>query len=240
MTLNERIIYLENTIKTLQSKIDELTGNTTSKGIAPTSIVGGNEDKSMNRPIDVRSGFGRIYGGPVIWNSQERDTPSIKSEIPTPADIDAVIPYNRHMHSRISGGALDINTTELVEFVYTTQNKNDPAYWQEEPKRAKTKKTDGSNEEVEKIGTIRAVFDPDTKTWGISAFEIDIAKCYFVQRDPTTGNIMLDANGNEMKSLLFDVGDYTKRSFAWDLKSKCWRLYASYAPDVDGNGNPNP
>jgi hypothetical protein len=42
------------------------------------------------------------------------------------------------------------------------------------------------------------------------------------------GNIMLDANGKEMKSLLYN-SDSTKTSVVWDSNAEVWRFLAVYA-----------
>ena len=83
-------------------------------------------------------------------------------------------------------------------------------------------------EQVDKIGLLDLVFNPDTKTWGTPAYEIDIKKCYLRERDET-GEIVLDSKGNKKESSLYN-SDQTKTALIWDENASCWRFYAVYAP----------
>ena len=65
-------------------------------------------------------------------------------------------------------------------------------------------------------------------TWGVAAYEIDVKKCYLVIRD-SDGNIELDSNGQEKKSLLYNE-DQTKTSVIWDKDGGVWRIFSVYAP----------
>lgn len=227
MTLNERIEQLEQQIKDLTDIINTLVTPTQSP--QPYTVGGRTIPLAAIRPADIRSGLGATSGNAVVWNSLELNTPPANSERPIPGDLDAVRGYNRHSHSRISGGALEANTLEIVELDFEGQNPHNAQYWQEEPSRQKTENSHG--ETVEKLGKLALVFNPDTLKWGVTAYEIDVKNCYFVQRDED-GEIELDENDNEMKSPLWNE-DSSKSCIVWDKNAKVWRLYAVYAGELE-------
>lgn len=221
MTLNERINALEALVVELQNKVKDLSANTEQKYKAPISIVGGGRDRAVIHPVDFITGKGQEFGGGVIWNDSEMALPPANAEPATPTKG-----YNKHAHSRFSGGALINDVVEVVEFDLSgISNPHCQQYWQAEPSIAKDINAEG--ETVEKIGTIDFVFNPDRLTWGCSAYEIDVRKCYLVERD-ADGNIATDSKGNEKKSLLYNA-DSTKTSIEWDENAQCWRFYAIYA-----------
>ena len=227
MTLNERLAQAETKIKDLQSQIDGFKIDKTDKGISPTTISGGIRDRSLIRPIDPSTGRGQQFGGAVIWNNTEIDTP-LKHEPDQPT-----VGYNKHSHSRYSGGALIKDCLEIVEYdwdnVYPSiDNKHSQQFWVNQPK-IKTE-VNTQKKTVDKIGLLDLVFNPSTKTWGTPAYEIDVKKCYLVERD-ANGIIVVDSKGREMKSPLYNT-DPTKTSIVWDENGNCWRLYAAYAPGV--------
>jgi hypothetical protein len=227
-SLNERIQILESQVINLSNKLTDLINTT--KGIItpPYSIVGDNLSPGSMRPSDLRAGRGGFSGTGIVWHSGELDTPPATSEISLPDDLDSVQAYNRHSHSRISGGALDKNTLEIVELEFDGQNPHSSQFWQEEPRRKIILNTD--EQPVESIGLLDLVFDPDKKMWGAAAHEIDVKKCYFVMRDEK-GIIMKDENKVEMKSPLYNE-DVTRTSVVWDKDAAVWRLYAVYAPGI--------
>ena len=245
MTLNERIEQLEQHINKLYSTINDLSKNTENKHLIPYSKIGKGVDKALIKPSDSKSGHAIIHGGSVIWNDSEAEIPPMNQEPREPT-----LGFNKHTHSRYSGGALLKDTLEIVEYDYTKDiygnslsisNKHSQEFWQSPPAYAKAQKTNG--EYVNKIGNLDLVFNPDTGTWGVSAYEIDVQKCYFVKRRITAnrdiygnpisgediGDIEKDSNGVEMKSPLYNE-DATKTAIAWDENAQCWRLYAAYAP----------
>lgn len=61
-------------------------------------------------------------------------------------------------------------------------------------------------------------------------YDIDISKCYFVERD-SEGNIATDVNGNEKIGMLYN-SDNTKTMIVWDKDAQCFRFYAVYAPGL--------
>ena len=222
MTLNERIKTLENEVLALQSKILDLSANVEEKSATPYVLAGGTKNPATNMPIDAKTGKAPILGGHVIWNDSEGKVPPLNEEPPDPKKG-----YNKHSHSRYSGGALIKDKLEIVEYKWgSITNKESQQFWETQPSIVKVVNT--KNESVEKIGLLDLVFNPDTKTWGVSAYEIDVAKCYLVQRD-VNGAIKKDSKGQDMKSFLYNE-DTTKTSVIWDENSKCWRFLAVYAP----------
>jgi hypothetical protein len=232
MLLVDRIKALEDQITFLQSKIEDLSKNTEQKYPKPITVVGGGLSRGLISPVDINTGFGPISGNGIIWNNAELNTPPINAEPPLPT-----VGYNQHTHSRFSGGALIKDYLEIVEYdpiwFATITNKHCQQFWQTEPQIATDLNT--NKQTVFKIGTLDLVFNPDTLTWGTVACEIDIKKCFFVQRrtedgdGQLAGDIQKDSKGNEMKGPLWNE-DQTKSSIIWDEDSQVWRLYAAYSP----------
>lgn len=229
MTVNERIKALEDQIKYLNAQILDLTSNRDTGYQSPTTVLGKNKDISLIRPIDPKSGLGRIYGNSLVWNTSEIGNPPLNAEPVNPEMVEGAKGYNKHSHSRFSGGALIKDVLEIVEYVWgSITNKHSQAYWNPEP-QIKTY-LNSKGEVVEAIGNLDLTFNPDVKKFGVAAYEIDVNKCYLVMRDEN-GDIMLDENGNEMKSPLYNE-DVTKTSVVWDINGQCFRFYAAYAPGV--------
>jgi len=219
-SINWRIYELENRVIELRRKLGDLSRNTEEKSKTPISIVGGATEKSIVSPIDLRSGR-CMHGNAVIWNNTEVNN-KYGVEPTTPE-----VAYNKHSHSRFSGGALIKDVIEIVEYVWgAIVNKHSQQYWSPQPEIATEVNSDG--ETVPKIGQLEVVFNADTKTWGTAAYEIDVKKCYLVERD-ADGNIALDENGKEKKSPLYNE-DTTKSAIIWDANARCFRFYATYAP----------
>jgi hypothetical protein len=229
MELNERISELEKEIIALKSKVNDLSKNTEEGAKPPVSIVGGGRDRSNIQSIDIKTGLGQIKGNAVIWNDSESKVPPINTSPTLPKEG-----FNKHSHSRYSGGALIKDVLEIVEYVWgTITNKHSQQFWQKEPEIAKDENS------VPKIGKLSLIFDGITKRWGSTAYEIDIKKCYLVEYSgiDDEGNpiIKKDSKGNNMKSLLFNE-DKTKSSIVWDENGQCYRFYAVYAPGEEGGG----
>lgn len=223
--LVQQIQDLNNALEAIKAELEELSKNTAEKTAQPYTKSGGNKDQSQQKSTDISTGLGQTFAGAVIWNDSELTFPAFgtKPDDPTKG-------YNRHSHSRYSGGALDINTLEIVEYdidwdVDATHHKDCQSLWKTTPAIKKTQNT--NNENVDKIGSIDLVFDPDKSKWGAVAYEIDVKKCYFVLRDEN-GDIELDENGEEKKAPLYNE-DESKTNIIWDKLAKCWRLYAVYA-----------
>jgi len=213
MNLNERITELENQVRVLSAKVIDLSTNTEEKLKTPYTIAGGISEKGSNTPIDIKSGRSHRLGGHVIWNNTEIEAP-INKEPSTPTKG-----YNKHSHSRYSGGALINDVLEIVEYIWgTINNKDSQEFWKTQPKIATIKNT--KNQTVEKIGKLDLIFNADTLKWGVSAYELDIKKCNLVERDD---------NGNIIHSAPLYNSDKTKTCIVWDDNGKCWRFYATYA-----------
>jgi hypothetical protein len=224
MRLNDRLRELENTIIELTAKVEDLSRNTEGTYKKPISVVGGGKDQSLTRPIDIRSGRGLTSGAGVIWNNTEID--GVYGTQPTTPTIG----YNKHAHSRFSGGALIKDVIEIVEYEWgAITNKQSQGFFKPTDEYPKIKVDINTlGETVNKIGLLDLVFNPDTLTWGCPAYEIDVKKCYLVERD-NNGDIALDSKGQEKKSPLYNA-DQTKTSIVWDENGNCFRLYCVYAP----------
>ena len=210
MTINERLEFLEQTVNTLSAQLKAVSANTEGASKTNYSVVGASRDPNIDRPI--------------IWNN---------SEINASYGIQPAVPkfgYNKHSHSRFSGGALIYGVIEIVDYDWgAVTNKNSQSFLDELP-IVKDKSTSG--ETVDRIGTLSLVFDPDSSSWGCPAYEIDVRKCFLVERETegnNKGEIKLDDNGKQMKSALYNE-DQTKTSVVWDKNAQVWRFYAVYSP----------
>ena len=222
MNLNTRIIELEEEVRKLRVKVNDLSKNTEEGAKSPISIVGGGRDRGLIRPMDIKAGLGQVHGNATIWNDSETKIPKINQEPSTPTKG-----YNKHSHSRFSGGALIKDVLEIVEYIWgTITNKHSQQFWSKEPEIATEANSKGQT--VQKIGQLDLVFNPDISKWGTAAYEIDIKKCYLIERD-VDGNIINDSKGNPKKSLLYNE-DQTKTAIVWDENAGCFRFYATYAP----------
>jgi len=251
-TFQQRIIELENQIKQLQTKLNDISNNTEEKQLIPYSKAGGLKSPAQNKSVDIGTGLGSTLSGSIIWNDADLIFPPYGTKAGTPTKG-----YNRHFHSRYAGGALDINTLEIIEYNVNWEDPSDPNYdkynqhsqgfWKTEPPIKTDIKisNDGQVENVFKVGKLDLIFDPNKQKWGASAYEIDLAKCYFVIRDEN-GDIIKDENGTEMKSLLYipktsinpETGnkdiviDPEKTTMVWDKLAKCWRTYAVFSEEA--------
>jgi hypothetical protein len=219
-TLNEQIQDLQQRIKELESKIKELSLNTENKPVIYS--ISDSVDKANIRPTDIKTGRGAEYGSSIAWNDTELDRPPINAEPDEPR-----FGYHKHSHDRFSGGALIKDMLEIVEYVWDTiTNKHSQQFWTSQPQIAKEQNSHG--EQVNKIGPLDLIFNADTIKWGVASYEIDVKKCYLVERD-VNGNIALDSRGNQKKSPLYN-SDTTKTSVVWDSDAQVWRFYSVYAP----------
>lgn len=256
MTLNDRIRTLETMVKSLEARIVELTRQTQTSRKKPETIVGRPDLGKTTIPAPSSgTGLGRVYGGQenVLFNNAER------ARIPFGTQPDEPVRgYNKHGHSRFSGGALDINTLELVEYETNEEgtilgsdgqplNKHCQQHWKNPPEIAK----DG---EVEKIGHLDISFDKDKRMWVTGSNEIDVERTYLVQyiwkkdgvevspdTEGAVREIKKDANENEMKSpLLYTLADtatlegrnknLNKSNVYWDADALTWRFYSVFKP----------
>ena len=224
-TLNTRIIELEREIEHLKNKIADLSLNTENKPQTPYTKHGREHDRPGYVAISPAVGMGMMGSGEIIWNDVELARPPINTKPDEP-----ISGYNKHSHSRFSGGALDINTLEFVEYNVDWEtdpdyNKHCQDYWSIEPPISTSQNTEG--ESVNRIGYLDLIFNADTQKWGTVAAEIDVKKTNLVMRD-ANGDIQTDANGNEMSSPLYNI-DSSKTNVVWDTNAQVWRFYAVYA-----------
>jgi len=229
MNLNDRIKQLEDQVAALSAKLTDLSTNTQDKFKNCFSVSGGTRGRSLLSAVDAQSGFGQIKGGAVIWNTSELDNPPVNQEPPNPELNEYAKGYNKHTHSRFSGGALIPEGLEFVWYDFENTpvtNMHSQAYWNPAPSILKLQNS--RNEEVEAIGHLFLQFNPDTKCWETAAAEVDVLRCVFVLRGPD-GNILQDSNGNDISAPLFSA-DIHKTSIVWDENGACWRFYAAYAP----------
>jgi hypothetical protein len=228
-SLHRRVEYIKSYILKLKGDIEEIQKNTQEKTTVPYTKSGGNKDTSHSNPTDISTGMINNLSGAIIWNDAELKFTPYGTK-PTTAPVKG---YNRHSHSRFSGGALDIKTLEIVEYdidwVSGDFNKDCQSLWQGFPSIKKEQNSNKKN--VNKIGNIDFIFNADTGKWGTSAYEIDVKKCYLVKRD-VKGVIEKDVNDVEMKAPLYN-DDVTKTNIIWDKSAKCWRIYAVYAEDPE-------
>lgn len=218
-SLNDRIKELEEKYDILINKVMDISTNTEEKEASPYTI--GSINKNPIHIADV----GTNSDGSIAWNDSELNFPPKYTK-----PLDPRKGYNQHFHTRYAGGALDINALEIVEYDIfwandTARSKHSQQFWKTPPEIKTTQNT--KNETVKKIGTLALVFDADTVQWGTSAFELDVDKCFFVQKNPD-GTIKLDSNGHEMKSKIFST-TLASNSLVWDKVNQCWKFYAVYA-----------
>jgi hypothetical protein len=234
--LVQQIQELQDEMKWVKAELEEFEKNTIEKNIVPYTKSGGNKDQSQQKSVDISTGLSVAFSGAVVWNDTEIKFPPYGTKPDNPTQG-----YNRHSHSRFSGGALDIKTLEIVEYdidwVNDTLQKDCQSLWRTLPPIKKQQNTD--LKDVEKIGLLDLIFNPDAVKWGVSAFEIDVTKCYLVQRDPTTGEIVKDENETEKKALLFNI-DQNKTNIVWDKNAQCWRFYAVYSGEPVAPEEPTP
>ncbi len=230
MTINEKIQGLEDEILALRAKVDDLSKNLEEKSIQPYSKVGTEQGKSHNRPVEPVTGLGGTFGGNLPFNDSELKIPPYGSQPSTPTKG-----YNKHGHSRYAGGALDINTLELVEYETDEEgnildtngnilNKHSQQFW---TTQGKIKIVQNSKDEnINKIGNLDITFDPETSKWKAGVSEIDVETTMFVKK--VDGQIEEDENGNPKSSPLYNA-DIEKSSVIWDKDNQVWRFFAVYA-----------
>ena len=229
MNLNERVKELEEQVTALTSKLMDVSKNVEEKYKKPITKIGGNRDRSLIRSVDVGTGLGQMMGGSIPWNDSELKIPPINKEPDAPTKG-----YNKHSHSEFSGGALIKDVLQIVEYDWDSvspaiTNKHSQQYGKYPDLKIATE-VNSNGQTKDKIGILDLIFNPDILKWGVASYEIDIKKCYLVERDDD-GNIVVDDKGQEKKALLYNE-DQTKTSIIWDENGGVWRFYSVYA---DGN-----
>lgn len=252
MRLQDKINDLEQEILILKAKVEDLSRNTEEKTRNPYSKVG-NSSRANIHPVDSKIASATKQGGHVIWNDSEQQNPPYGQEpsLPTAG-------YNKHTHSRYSGGALIINGLELVKYKDDSlQNLHSQQFINLFENDIEEIEYEG--EKIKKIGNLDITFNPITKKWGSAANEIDVETTYLVRRvteqfnkelksnglpEQTIGAIATDTKGQEMKSpLLYALGNFdtlagrnenlNKTNVYWDDESKCWRFYSIFKPEIE-------
>ena len=238
-----QIQELEDALIQIKAELEEFQKNTSEKNILPYTKTGGIKDQSQQKAVDISTGLSQTFSGSVVWNDAELKFPGFGIELGL--ELAPTKGYNRHSHSRFSGGALDINTLEIVEYERNEDNQtiddegnkgnqDCQSLWKKLPTIKKEDNLDSKS--VAKLGKLDLIFNPNfgkdeqnnpIGKWGVATYEIDVKKCYLVSRDED-GNIELDENGKEMKALLYNK-DLTKTNIVWDKLAKCWRIYAVFA-----------
>ena len=177
MTLNDKITKLEQKIRGLEAKVIDLTDKTESGRHKPESVV---PQIDLGKQVPLPSsgtGLGKVPGrqGNLILNDAEAQNVPWGTQPATPTKG-----YNKHGHSEFSGGALDINTLEVIEYETDEStnildqygnilNKHSQSYWKFPAKIAK------DDNQVEKKGSIRSnfVWDKDNAVWRFLAVYAD-------------------------------------------------------------------
>jgi len=241
-TLNDRILELENQIKQLQEKLNYVSSRTEEVRPSPYSQVPFINLKQGILP-STGTGLGQLplHQGSIIFNDAENMRPPFRTQPRAPEKG-----YNKHSHSRYAGGALDIHTLELVEYVTSDPDIDDPiildangralnkhcqGYWDVLPKIAKA-----DDNITDKIGMLDIEFDTENKKW-IAGGQIVIDETNFLQYDVDeegTKIIKKDSEGNNMRAPINGkVEEETLYSLlrdnaVWDEEYQCWRFYAVY------------
>ena len=237
MRLTERVLQLESQVDYLTEVLSELGYKIQTNKTTPTTKLSGASEKSTNSPMDMGAGRSDMSSA-VIWNDAEGRKPAAWSK-----PIQPTTGYNKHSHSRYSGGALDINTLELVEYdiellttavsgvdnLYewdsSTYNKHCQNFWLALPSIKTAQNT--AKENVKKIGTLDIEFDADRKKWVTGGNDINVKTTMLVEYDEN-GAVAIDSRGHKKKAPLWNV-DASKTNVVWDANAACWRMFAVYA-----------
>lgn len=134
-TLLTEINNLKNELITLKAQIAKIqSGMQTEDEHTPYTKSGGAKDPSMSYPVSINSGFGGTYGNAIIWNDIDIELPPFGRK---PAS-EPKFGLNWHGHTRYTGGAFDLYTTELVEYDVNWEendrfSKYHPGLWDSVP-----------------------------------------------------------------------------------------------------------
>jgi len=232
-SIGERLQELENMVTLLTAELTTLKSHIGDRYTPPTTFQGDSVATKQYPAGDVRSGFGASAGKLLAWNNKELDNPA--NQEPTAPSVG----YNKHTHTRFSGGALLMDGLEIVEYDFTKKadktpvpegqritNLHSQGFWPYEPKIQTALNSKG--EEVPKIGQLILTFAPDIQKWGSTAFEIDVTQCYFVKRRQTANK---DENGDVIEGE--DVGDIEKDSKGQEMKAPLMVLKEEESTDPE-------
>lgn len=166
VTLNTKIKILEDKIKSLEAKVLDLTTKTEAIRIRPESKVP-KTDLSRQTPMpSTGTGLGKFpaRAGNIIFNDADAQLKPFGQMPLTPTKG-----YNKHSHSRYAGGALDINTLELVEYGFDGQNPHCQSYWETQPS---IELDEDGNEKISDLSK-NMVWDKVEKCWRFIAVYAD-------------------------------------------------------------------
>lgn len=132
-TLNDKIRQMENQIKKLQAKVLDLANKTEAIRAKPESKVPLLDLSKTTPTPSSGTGLGKLpnRNAGIIWNDGDAQNPGFGTQPSTPTKG-----YNKHFHSRYAGGALDINSLELVEYDNldtSGHNRHNQSYWKTLP-----------------------------------------------------------------------------------------------------------
>jgi len=167
--LNDRIKLLENEIRNLKAKVSDLATKTEAGRIKPESKVP-KIDLSRQTPMpSTGTGLGKLpaRAGNIIFNDGDAQLKAFGQMPDTPTKG-----YNKHSHGKFSGGALDINTLELVEYEdleISGHNKDCQSYWKEQPS---IELDEDGNEKISDLSK-NMVWDKEEKCWRFIAVYAD-------------------------------------------------------------------
>jgi hypothetical protein len=206
------------------------------------------------------TGLGKIPGmkDNIIFNDSELKFVPWGTQPSTPNKG-----YNKHSHSRYAGGALDINTLELVEYDTDEDgdivdeegnklNKHSQSYWKNQPLIAKA--SDGI---TDKIGTLDIEFDASSGKWITGSNIIDVERTLLVQyvwKDELGNEVPAGTEGatreiehssvllqetpapegeTESARVIRENSDLNQSTVVWDSNAGVWRFYAVYADEPE-------
>ena len=250
-TYGERIAYLEQKLLETSTKLDDVSMNTESTSVRSYGTGGASAQRQLTVIPDIRVGRGAELGSFIVFNDIDLSFPPNNGLKPEGTYAKG---YNNHSHSRYSGGAIDINTVEFVEYDVdldadgnwdnTLFSEHSQAFWSPQdgqgarpigldygpPIKVSQKTTEGQ-ENVMRLGKLCLRFNADSGKWGVAATEIDVKTCMLVEYDKDTGEIALDDNGNKKSASLWNE-DETKSSVVWDSNAGVWRFYSVYSDNA--------
>jgi len=220
--LNRKVNSLIKEVEALKQKLASIELNNVESTPKPFSKVGGKITPMGVTVSDYKTGTGAT----LAWNDAELFG-LLGNNQPAPARKG----FLKHSHSSFSGGALDINILELIEYdvdflVSANYNKDCQQYWNGTPPIKRVENSKG--ESIEKKGNLDIQFNAENGKWTAGASEIDVENTFFVKK--VDGAYEKDAQLNDKKSALYSA-DPTKTNVVWDEINKTWRFYAVFAEE---------
>lgn len=167
--LTDKIRTLESKVSSLEASIKNLSKNTEAIRMKPESKVGLKDDGKTGLMPSTGTGLGKFPGNTegIVWNDSDAQNVPWGQQPPQPSKG-----YNKHGHNEFSGGALDVNTLKLVEYVRNPSgiildqfgnplNESCQSYWKDLPQIIK----DENGEEQISILADNMVWDKVNKVW---------------------------------------------------------------------------